>query len=139
MLYSRVDLRPVSSNETSVHDPEDLSPPSNSNDLIDASHRRRTAFRDILSLRTRPNATPEERIYALRRLREQRQDRSDDGDQDHTNTHMDDASTNDRRRSKRLSLRLSEVFTGRSRRDRSPAQQGESSRSGATQQSPQSP
>jgi len=89
-----------------------------------AEQPHRTAFRDILSLRHRPNATPQERIYYLRRLREQRRNRSGDVAEQQEDT-------NDRRRN-RMSVRLSGVFGGRARRERSP-QIGESNRSGVTQ------
>jgi hypothetical protein len=121
-LHSRVDLHPVTSHDSSAsHNPDDPTPA----EAETLPHR--SAFRDILSLRQRPNATPQERIYYLRRLREQRRNRSDDVADDGAAT--EDAT--DRRRSKRLSVRLSGVFSGRTRRERSPAQQGESSRTAA--------
>jgi hypothetical protein len=82
----------------------------------------------MLSLRYRPNATPQERIYYLRRLRAQRTNRS--GENGENGASANEAE-NDRRRSNRMSVRLSGVFGGRARRERSPTQQGESSRSGA--------
>lgn len=137
---SRVDLRPVTSNDSSTsHDPDDIGPPLNS-EAETAHHRHRTAFRDILSLRYRPNATPQERIYYLRRLREQRRNRSGDvvdtGPDATANGSNEDLTDRDRRRSKRMSVRLSEVFSGRTRRERSPTQQGESSRSAIPAQLP---
>jgi hypothetical protein len=82
----------------------------------------------MLSLRYRPNATPQERIYYLRRLRAQRTNRS--GENAENGAGANEAG-NDRRRSNRMSVRLSGVFGGRARRERSPTQQGVSSRSGA--------
>ncbi|KAL5113545.1 hypothetical protein ACEQ8H_008584 [Pleosporales sp. CAS-2024a] len=73
----RVDLRPVASNSSNPNDAD----PNASTAPADATASElphRSAFRDILSLRHRPNATPQERIYYLRRLREQRRNRSGD-------------------------------------------------------------
>lgn len=118
---SRVDLRPVTTN-TSTESPEDpdlLAPPLQSSE--DISHRRRSALRDILSFRSRPNASADERISALRRLREQRRNQSGDVASGSANASTDDVAN---RRSKRMSVRLSDVFSGRRRgagRDESPA------------------
>ncbi|KAL6705806.1 hypothetical protein ACN47E_006444 [Coniothyrium glycines] len=136
----RVDLHPVTSHDSSTtRDPDTLAPPLNPG--AEDSNRRRTVFRDILSLRHRPNATAEERITALRRLREQRRNQSGELVDGSPNASIEDVANGTRdRRSKRMSVRLSDVFTGRSRRDRrdeSPSQQGEASRSDA-QQSPSS-
>jgi hypothetical protein len=132
MIHSRVDLRPVTSHDSSAsQDPNETTPPLNPEA---EAQPHRSAFRDILSLRYRPNATPQERIYYLRRLREQRRNRSGDVADDGTATGTNEDAA-DRRRSKRLSVRLSGVFSGRTRRERSPAQQGEGSRS-ATQTLP---
>jgi hypothetical protein len=106
--HSRVDLHPITTH-SSAENNDDLAPPLNTPEA-EPSHRRRTAFRDILLLRQRPNASAEERISALRRLREQRSERDV--------TSSANASTEDRR-SRRISVRLSDVFTGR-RRERSP-------------------
>ncbi|KAF2828812.1 hypothetical protein CC86DRAFT_368942 [Ophiobolus disseminans] len=126
----RVDLRPVNTNESSTsRDPDDIGPPLNPE--AETAHRHRTAFRDILSLRYRPNATPQERIYYLRRLREQRRNRGDDAADSSADINASNEDVADRRRSKRMSVRLSDVFSGRTRRERSPTQQGESSRSAA--------
>jgi hypothetical protein len=128
ITYSRVDLRPVTSIDSSAsQDPEETTPPLNPET---EAQPHRSAFRDILSLRYRPNATPQERIYYLRRLREQRRNRSGDVAEDGAVAGSIEDAT-DRRRSKRLSVRLSGVFSGRTRRERSPAHQGESSRGAA--------
>ena len=81
----------------------------------ESSQRRRVALRDILSLRQRPNASPEERISALRRLREQRHNQSRDAVEASPDSTDDQAMRSDRR-SRRFSARLSDVFTSRSRR-----------------------
>jgi hypothetical protein len=132
MMLSRVDLRPVSSHDTSTAPEADEIA---STPVADASHRRRSAFRDILSLRHRPNASAEERIIALRRLREQRGNPGGDVIESQPSSSGTDEATNPRdRNSRRMSARLSDVFTGRSRRDRreaSPMAQGESSRNEA--------
>lgn len=126
---SRVDLRPVSSHtsaESNTENADTLAPPLQSD--TDVSHRRRSALRDILSFRSRPNASTDERISALRRLREQRRDQSGDVATGSANASTDDVANH--RRSKRMSARLSGVFTGRRRggRDESP-QPGEPSSS----------
>jgi hypothetical protein len=129
--YSRVDLHPVTSHDSSAsQDPNETTPPVNT-EAETLPHR--SAFRDILSLRHRPNATPQERIYYLRRLREQRRNRSGNVADEPTASNEDPT---DRRRSKRMSARLSGVFGGRARRERSPTQQGESSRSAPQSQPP---
>jgi hypothetical protein len=121
ILHSRVDLRPVTSHDsTASHDPD--SPTATTHSEVGTSHRHRSAFRDILSLRHRPNATPQERIYYLRRLRDQRRNRSGDVAGEGTETSRTNDDTADRRRSARISARLSNVFNGRMRMDRSPAQ-----------------
>ncbi|CAO2647711.1 Nn.00g086330.m01.CDS01 [Neocucurbitaria sp. VM-36] len=135
----RVDLRPVTSHDSTASqpNPDDLAPPLDP--LADTSHRRRTAFRDILSLRHRPNASAEERISALRRFREQRRNQSGEAVDGSADASTEDVAASGRdRRSKRMSVRLSDVFGGRTRRERrdeSPGQ-GESSRNGAEQPSP---
>ncbi|KAH8732208.1 hypothetical protein GQ44DRAFT_602609 [Phaeosphaeriaceae sp. PMI808] len=140
----RVDLRPVTSHD-SVADQEPSEPtPAVAAAELEAARRHRTAFRDIISLRYRPNATPQERIYYLRQLRNQHRNVAEPDPSAST----EDVAAADRRRSKRLSARLSDVFGGRGRRERSPGagaggsqvqlqlpqeqeqQQGESSRSG---------
>jgi hypothetical protein len=123
---SRVDLRPVTSHDSSAsQDPNELAPPLNPE--AESSHRRRTALFDILSLRHRPNASPEERIGALRRLREQRRNQGSDFIGGSTNASVEEVAGARDRRNRRISVRLSDVLTGRSRRERrdeSPAQQG---------------
>jgi hypothetical protein len=122
----RVDLRPVTSHDSSAsQDPNELPPPLNPE--AESSHRRRTALFDILSLRHRPNASPEERIGALRRLREQRRNQGSDFIGGSTNASVEEVAGARDRRNRRISVRLSDVLTGRSRRERrdeSPAQQG---------------
>jgi hypothetical protein len=137
-----VDLHPVTSHDSNEQqDPDELAPPLDP--AAENSSRRRTMFRDILSLRHRPNATPEERIIALRRLREQRRNQSGTVEDDNHLT-VDDAvasNTRDNRRSKRMSARLSDVFSSRARRERrdgSP-QPGEPSSSSDQPPAPPSP
>jgi hypothetical protein len=123
---SRVDLRPVSSHSTTSSaagaDPDHLAPPLQSD--ADLSRRRRSVMRDILSFRSRPDASADERISALRRLREQRRNRSEEGVDEEAAT---------QRRNKRLSVRLSDVFSGRRRngREESPPAAGEAESSAA--------
>ncbi|KAI8937083.1 hypothetical protein NX059_006300 [Plenodomus lindquistii] len=131
----RVDLRPVTSN-ASQDTPSDTSPtgPTDLTQALesDPSHRRRSAFRDILSLRHRPNASTEERIIALRRLREQGLNRStgDVGEQAAETSTEDVAASGTatrgtETRGKKMSKRLSDALHGRSRRrDESPEQGG---------------
>jgi hypothetical protein len=123
---SRVDLRPVNSRDSAgSQDPDQLAPPLHPE--ADTSQRRRTALFDILSLRHRPNASPEERIFALRRLREQRRNQSGDFAGENANASAEDVAGARDRRNRRISARLSDVFTGRSRRERqdeSSVQQG---------------
>ncbi|KAF2678411.1 hypothetical protein K458DRAFT_376713 [Lentithecium fluviatile CBS 122367] len=116
----RVDLRPVNSHSSADEDggdPDHLAPPLQSD--TDVSHRRRSVMRDILSFRSRPEASADERISALRRLREQRAAmRSLEGV--NAAAGAEDVA---RRRSRRISTRLSGVFGGRRRggREDSPA------------------
>ncbi|CAN9112645.1 unnamed protein product [Alternaria alternata] len=121
----RVDLRPVTSHDSSTsQDQNELAPPLNPE--ADSSHRRRTALFDILSLRHRPNASPEERIGALRRLREQGRNQSGNVAAGSVNASAEDVASSRDRRNRRISVRLSDVFTGRTRRERrdeSPAHQ----------------
>ncbi|KAF2852383.1 hypothetical protein T440DRAFT_553774 [Plenodomus tracheiphilus IPT5] len=133
----RVDLRPVTTHDSS--DPANELTESSPQPLTEteASHRRRTAFRDILSLHQRPNASTEERIIALRRLREQRLTRErereagdggeeasgeDGGAGGAAGVAADTATSAARdRRSKRVSARISQALHGRvRRRDDSP-------------------
>lgn len=154
----RVDLRPVTSNDSSTSHPNlDAAdaPATADTEAAETSHHR-TAFRDMLSLRYRPNATPQERIFYLRRLRDQRRNRGVEGAESSTTAAAGAGAgasggavagngtgngignaDEDRRRSKRMSARLSGVFGGRTRRDRSPQvqvqqQNGESSRDAST-------
>ena len=129
---SRVDLRPVNSRDSTGSQEDELAPPLNPEG--DTSHRRRTVLFDILSLRQRPNASPEERISALRRLREQRRNQSGDVTTGSANASAEDIDGARDRRNRRISARLSDVFSGRSRRERadeSSAQQGGSNRNEA--------
>jgi hypothetical protein len=75
-------------------------------------------MRDILSFRSRPDASADERISALRRLREQRRNRSDEGVSGQGNGSAEDVAGAGTRRSKRMSVRLSGVFGGGRRRAR---------------------
>ncbi|KAH9871824.1 hypothetical protein J1614_006081 [Plenodomus biglobosus] len=125
----RVDLHPVTS--TDDHSTPPSTNPTESTPPLEAeaSHRRRSAFRDILSLRHRPNASAEERISALRRLREQRLNHSAadvaDGSADASSDDVAASATRDRR-STRMSKRFSYALHGRSRRrDDSPDQGGD--------------
>jgi hypothetical protein len=104
---SRVDLRPVNSRGSiEEEDPEALAPPIQPESM---SHRRRSMFRDVLAFRSRPNASTEERISALRRLREQRINGSGDV-AGPANESTDDVAN--ARRSRRLSTRFTSVFGG---------------------------
>jgi hypothetical protein len=112
-LPSRVDLRPVASHD-STPSIDDVALASE----IEIANRPRT-FRDLLSLRQRPLATPEERIHALRRHRQHLRQLRNRGE----STAEGGITTEDarhRRMSNRMSARLSGVFTGRVRRERSP-------------------
>lgn len=115
MHTSRVDLRPTTSRTSAgdgEQDPDELAPPLQPE--TDPSHRRRSALREILSLRHRPNASTEERVHALRRLREQRHNQS--GDIPSTSDNGSTENVAAARRSRRISARLSGVFNPRSRR-----------------------
>ncbi|KAF2660536.1 hypothetical protein K491DRAFT_62360 [Lophiostoma macrostomum CBS 122681] len=111
----RVDLRPTTSRssaeEDGEQDPNLLAPPLQPE--TDISHRRRSALRDILYFRSRPDASSEERISALRRLREQRRNHSGDVAGSANASEEDVAAA---RRSRRISVRLSDVFHSRTRR-----------------------
>jgi hypothetical protein len=110
IISSRVDLRPTVSRETVASGDAELAPPMDPD--AESSQRRRIALRDILSLRQRPNASPEERISALRRLREQRRNQSRnavEAGENQTNEHA----MRSNRQSRRFSTRLSSVFTSR--------------------------
>jgi hypothetical protein len=113
----RVDLRPVNSHDSSASQNQDeLAPPLNPD--VETSHRRRTALRDILSFRQLPNASAEERIGALRRLRDQRRNQSGDLPDESGNPSVENVANARDRRSRRISTRLSDVFVARARRER---------------------
>jgi hypothetical protein len=117
ILCSRVDLRPVNSHDSSASQNQDeLAPPLNPD--VETSHRRRTALRDILSFRQLPNASAEERIGALRRLRDQRRNQSGDLPDESGNPSVENVANARDRRSRRISTRLSDVFVARARRER---------------------
>ncbi|KAF2445196.1 hypothetical protein P171DRAFT_444079 [Karstenula rhodostoma CBS 690.94] len=107
----RVDLRPTTSHtstdDAEAADPNTLAPPLQTDEF---ANRRHSTLRDILSFRSRPNASADERISALRRLREQRRNGSGDVGGSSPNASTDDVAQ-DRRRSKRTS------FFGRRRGD----------------------
>ncbi|KAF2738158.1 hypothetical protein EJ04DRAFT_71245 [Polyplosphaeria fusca] len=112
----RVDLRPTTSHSSTGGDAQDadsLAPPLQPD--AEQSSRRRSALRDILSLRSRPNASAEERISALRRLREQRQNQSGDIASGSANASTDDVANV--RRSRRISARFHDAFSIRTRRN----------------------
>jgi hypothetical protein len=112
---SRVDLRPTTSHASSDEesDPNHLAPPIGPEQ--ESSYRRRSALRDILSLRSRPNASAEERISALRRLRDARRNLSGENvTRGSANASAENVAA--ARRSRRISARLSGVFSSRSRR-----------------------
>ncbi|KAF1921014.1 hypothetical protein BDU57DRAFT_488312 [Ampelomyces quisqualis] len=128
----RVDLRPITSRDSALSDDNPDAAPSSTDLDQTTSLPHRSAFRDILSLRHRPNATPQERIYYLRRLREQRRlNRSGDVAEHAVPQNTEESTAADWRRSTRMSARLSGVFGGGRRRERSPQQVGESSTAGA--------
>ncbi|KAJ4350179.1 uncharacterized protein N0V89_008800 [Didymosphaeria variabile] len=99
----RVDLRPTTSHTSTdeeAADSDTLAPPLQSDE---PANRRHSTLRDVLSFRSRPNASADERISALRRLREQRRNASREGVGSSANASTDDVAQ-DRRRSKRMSL-----------------------------------
>ncbi|KAL5397859.1 hypothetical protein PMIN03_012836 [Paraphaeosphaeria minitans] len=107
----RVDLRPTTSHTSDDAEANltTLAPPLQSSD--EPANRRHSTLRDILSFRSRPNASADERIYALRRLREQRRNGSGEVAGGSANVSSEDVGAHDRRRSKRMS------FFGRRRGD----------------------
>ncbi|KAF2633552.1 hypothetical protein BU25DRAFT_324447, partial [Macroventuria anomochaeta] len=117
----RVDLRPTNTHESNGSQGDELAPPLNPE--AEASHHRRTGLRDILFFRSHPDAPAEDRISALRRLREQRRNQSGDVAEGTANASAEDVTRGDRR-SRRFSTRLSDVFSGRTRRGTSPSQPG---------------
>lgn len=121
----RVDLRPVDSHDSSAsHDQDQVAPPLNPD--TETSHRRRTAIRDILLFRHLPNSSAEERIGALRRLREQRRNHSGDLAGESTNPSVENIANTRDRRSRRISTRLSDAFGARARRERGDADPAQS-------------
>lgn len=128
----RVDLRPTKTNESGTPQGDELAPPLNPDVNPDAeqSPQRRAGLRDILFFRSHPDAPAEDRISALRRLREQRRDQVGEVAEDNANASADDPSRGDHR-SRRISTRIGEVFSGRSRRGTSPPQPGGASGSGS--------
>ncbi|KAF9697421.1 hypothetical protein EKO04_004952 [Ascochyta lentis] len=114
----RVDLRPTTTNDSSNSHADELAPPLNPE--AETSHRRRTALRDILFFRQHPDAPAEDRISALRRLRDQRRNQSGDVAEGHAHASPEDGPRADRR-SRRVSTRLGDVFSGRTRRGTSPS------------------
>ncbi|KAF2198511.1 hypothetical protein GQ43DRAFT_378447 [Delitschia confertaspora ATCC 74209] len=111
----RVDLRPTTSRSTNGDNPDALAPPLHPD--TEVSHRRRSALRDILTLRHRPNASAEERISALRRLREQRNRQHDEAmSSGNPGASPSSEDVTDVRRSRRISARLHDVFSVRTRR-----------------------
>ncbi|KAF2993404.1 hypothetical protein E8E13_001712 [Curvularia kusanoi] len=120
----RVDLRPTKTNESSTSQTDELAPPLNPEAEAESSHHRRTGLRDILFFRSHPDAPAEERISALRRLREQRRNQSGEVAEGDVNRSAEDVAR-ENRRSRRISTRLSDVFSGRTRRGTSPPSQSE--------------
>ncbi|OCL03735.1 hypothetical protein AOQ84DRAFT_381322 [Glonium stellatum] len=113
----RIDLRPTTSHSSTNEDNGNddrgsLAPPLGPADP-DSSYRRRSALRDILSLRSRPNATTEERLAALRRLREHRAQSGDVAGPESSTGGEEPA---DPGRRKRVSVMLQDVFSIRTRR-----------------------
>jgi hypothetical protein len=118
----RVDLRPTKTNESSSsQQPDELAPPLNpeTGGEAEGSHHRRTGLRDILFFRSHPDASAEERISALRRLREQRRNQSGE-----VAGSSADGLTRPDRRSRRLSSRMHDVFAPWTRRGYSPENPG---------------
>lgn len=112
MAISRVDLRPVTSNTSEEGDPDLLAPPPNTD--AEQAHRHRSVLHALIDFRTRPTASPEERLLALRRFREQRQNMGRDGEASGSAS-AEDLSAQSRRQ--RLSMRFSGVFSGSRRRN----------------------
>lgn len=113
----RIDLRPTTShsstNEDADNDDRDsLAPPLELAEP-ESSYRRRSALRDILSFRNRPNATTEEWLVALRRLRDQRPQSSDMAAMGNSTSGEEPV---DPGRRKRVSTILQDVFNIRTKR-----------------------
>ena len=117
----RVDLRPTKTNESSSSQPDGLAPPLNpeTGGEAEGSYHRRTGLRDILFFRSHPDASAEERISALRRLREQRRNQSGE-----VAGSSADGTARPDRRSRRLSSRMHDVFAPWTRRGYSPENPG---------------
>ncbi|KAE9961392.1 hypothetical protein BLS_002239 [Venturia inaequalis] len=107
----RIDLRPVTSIDAVSSPPDHLPPPlemDGSGPPSNRASRRMSGLWEVLNPRRMAHATPEERIAALRRLREQNQRNS-----------VEELET---RRRRRLTARLGETFGVRTRaRGTSPA------------------
>ncbi|KAF2006926.1 hypothetical protein P154DRAFT_517376 [Amniculicola lignicola CBS 123094] len=120
----RVDLRPAGSRDSiDSHNPDDLDPdalaPPMQPEADTNRHRRSALIRDLLPLRNRPTATAEERLGALRRFREQRRNASREGLAVPGQSGSPNGSQEDvagMRRSRRISTRVLDVFSTRTRR-----------------------
>jgi hypothetical protein len=104
--YSRIDLRPVTSRDVDAASAtsDNLPPPLDADASGPSSHRasrRMSGFWEVLNPRRMEHATPEERIEALRRVREQR-----------GSNPTEELET---RRRRRLTARLGETFGVRTR------------------------
>lgn len=110
-IRSRIDLRPITSVDSASGPSDNLPPPldaDGSNPPSNRASRRMSGIWDILNPRRMAHATPEERIEALRRVREQRG--------------SNPAEELETRRRRRLTARLGETFGVRTRaRGTSPA------------------
>ncbi|KAJ4993138.1 E3 ubiquitin-protein ligase [Stagonosporopsis vannaccii] len=124
----RVDLRPTKTNESTTSQAEELAPPLNPD--TENSHHRRAGLRDLLFFRSHPDAPAEDRISALRRLREQQRNQSAEVAEVNTSASAEDGLREDRR-SRRISTRLGDVFSGRTRRGTSPPEPGNPNGSGS--------
>jgi hypothetical protein len=81
----------------------------------------------MLNLRSRPNATAEERLAALRRLRDERRQAEDSSGSSANVDNVDEGLDASRR--KRMSVRLQDVFSVRTRRGTDANVAAEASRS----------
>lgn len=113
----RIDLRPTTSHSSTNEDADNddrgsLAPPLELAEP-ESSYRRRSALRDILNFRNRPNATTEEWLAALRRLRDQR---PQSGDMAATGASTSGEEPVDPGRRKRVSAILQDVFNIRTKR-----------------------
>lgn len=109
--YSRIDLRPVTSIDAASGPSDNLPPPlevDGPGPPSNRASRRMSGLWEILNPRRMAHATPEERIAALRRLREQ--------------NGRNPTEEQETRRRRRLTARLGETFGVRTRaRGTSPA------------------